>query len=137
MANLNKVFLIGNLTRDPELSFTPNGNAVGKIGMAVNRVWKQNNEKKEETTFVDVTIWGKSAEAVHKYVKKGNPLFVEGRLHFHQWETQEGAKRSKLDVVAERVQFINAKTNTSGPEMAEETMGANFSTEGDDDDVPF
>ena len=110
MANLNKVFLIGNLTRDPEVRYTPKGTAIAKLGMAVNRFWTtETGEKKEEVTFVDVDVFGRTAENVGQILRKGSPLFVEGRLRLDTWEDkQTGQKRNKLGVVAERVQFLGS-----------------------------
>src|SRR4051812_38719327 len=108
MANLNKVLLIGNLTRDPELKYLPNQPAVCDFGLAVNRTWTgQDGTKKEETTFVDCSCFGKTAEILSKYKKKGDPLFVEGRLKLDQWEAQDGGKRSKMRVIVENFQFLN------------------------------
>lgn len=107
MANLNKVFLIGNLTRDPELRYTPNGTAVANLGLAVNRRFKDSSgELKEEVCFLTVTVWDKQAEACCQYLKKGRPVFVEGVLQSRFWETNDGQKRSAIDVRAERVQFL-------------------------------
>jgi len=108
MASFNKVILMGNLTRDPELRYTPKGMAIAKIGLAVNRVWtNEAGEKKEEVTFVDVDMFGRTAENVAQYMKKGRPIMVEGRLKLDQWDDKTtGAKRSKLGVVAETVQFL-------------------------------
>ncbi|HEV2695853.1 MAG TPA: single-stranded DNA-binding protein [Verrucomicrobiae bacterium] len=108
MASFNKVILMGNLTRDPELRYTPKGTAIAKIGLAVNRVWtNEAGEKKEEVTFVDVDVFGRTAENVGQYMRKGRPIMVEGRLKLDQWDDkQTGAKRSKLGVVAETVQFL-------------------------------
>ncbi|MBT6381672.1 MAG: single-stranded DNA-binding protein, partial [Opitutales bacterium] len=107
MPNFNKVFLMGNLTRDPELRATPSGTAVCQFGLAVNRVYNNSNgERQEETTFVDVEAWGRQAETVSKYVSKGHPLFVEGRLKLDSWENKEGEKRSKMKVVLENMQLI-------------------------------
>ena len=108
MASFNKVILAGNLTRDPELRYTPKGMAVVKLGMAVNRTWKsESGETKEEVTFVDVDVFGRTAENVGQYMRKGRPIMVEGRLKLDQWDDkQTGAKRSKLGVVAETVQFL-------------------------------
>ncbi len=111
MANLNKVFLIGNLTRDPELRYTPNGTAVASFGMAVNRTWTgQSGEKKEEVCYVDINAFGRRAEVINEYLNKGNPIFIEGRLQFNQWETKDGQKRNTLRVVAENFQFIGGTT---------------------------
>jgi single-strand DNA-binding protein len=106
MASLNKVLLIGRLTRDPEKRSTPSGMTVAELGVAVNRRYRASNgEDREETCFVNVTVWGKQAEACAEYLRKGSPLFVEGRLKLDEWE-KDGQKRSKLGVVAERVQFL-------------------------------
>jgi single-strand DNA-binding protein len=110
MANFNKVLLMGNLTRDPEVRYTPKGTAVAKIGLAVNEVYSTDQgEKKEFTTFVDIDVWGRQAETLAQYVSKGSPLFVEGRLRLDTWDDKEsGQKRSKLKVVCDRFQFIGA-----------------------------
>jgi single-strand DNA-binding protein len=108
MANLNKVMLMGNLTRDPELKYLPSQTAVCDFAMAVNRTWTgQDGVRKEETTFVDCSCFGKTAEVLSKYKKKGDPLFVEGRLKLDQWEAQDGSKRSKMRVIVENFQFLN------------------------------
>jgi single-strand DNA-binding protein len=109
MPNLNKVFLMGNLTKDCDLAYTANGTAICKLGLAVNRRWTQDGQQKEDVTFIDCTAWGKTGEALAKYLKKGRPVFIEGRLKLEQWETKEGAKRSKLGVVVEGFQFIDGK----------------------------
>ena len=108
MANFNKVILAGNLTRDPELRYTPKGTAIAKIGLAVNRVWtNEAGEKKEEVTFVDVDIFGRTAENVGQYMRKGRPILIEGRLKLDQWDDkQTGQKKSRMGVVAETVQFL-------------------------------
>ncbi|MFH0838802.1 MAG: single-stranded DNA-binding protein [Candidatus Omnitrophota bacterium] len=106
MATLNKVLLIGNLTRDPELRYTPSGAAVCNFSMAINRTFVlQSGEKREETCFVRVVVWGKQAENVNQYLSKGSQVFVEGRLQYRTWE-QEGQKRSTIEVIADRVQFL-------------------------------
>ena len=111
MANLNKVMLMGNLTRDPEVRYTPKGTAVAELGMAVNRVFTaENGEKREETTFVDVTLWGRTAEIAGEYLKKGRPVFIEGRLQLDTWDDkQTGQKRSKLKVVGEAMQLLGSR----------------------------
>ena len=107
MANLNKVFLIGNLTRDPELRYIPSGTAVADFGLAINRNWTSPDGKKhEEATFVDVTLWARQAELASEYLSKGKLVFIEGRLQLDQWQDKEGQKRSKLRVVGERMQFL-------------------------------
>ena len=110
MASFNKVILVGNLTRDPELRYTPKGTAIAKIGVSVNRVWTtETGEKKEEVTFVDVDVFGRTAENVGQYMRKGRPMLVEGRLKLDQWDDkQTGQKKSKLGVVAETVQFLGS-----------------------------
>lgn len=114
MANFNKVLLMGNLTRDVELRHTQSGMALAKFGLAVNRKWSQNGEQKESTCFVDLTAWGRQAEVLNQYVKKGSQLFVEGRLEYSTWEGEDGKKRSKLEVVVENFQFIGAARGGAG-----------------------
>ena len=111
MANLNKVMLIGNLTRDPEIKYTPKGTAIADIGLAVNRNYTtEAGEKREEVTFVDVELWGRQAEIVGEYCKKGRPIFVEGRLKLDTWDDkQTGQKRSKLKVVGEQIQLLGSR----------------------------
>ena len=109
MASLNKVFVIGNLTRDPELRYIPSGSAVATFTVAVNRVYKsQSGEKKEQTSFLRVVVWGRRAEVCGEYLSKGSPVFVEGRLQSRDWETQEGQKRNTVEIVADNVQFLRA-----------------------------
>jgi single-strand DNA-binding protein len=105
MANLNKVMLMGNLTRDPELRYTPSGTAVTDFGMAINRKYKD----QDETTFVDCVAWARTAEVISEYLKKGRPIFVEGRLTFESWEGRDGQKRNKLKVTVESFQFIGGR----------------------------
>lgn len=109
MANFNKVILIGNLTRDPELRYTPKGTAIAKIGLAVNRTWKtETGETREEVTFVDVDAFGRQAETLGQYMKKGRPILIEGRLRLDTWEDkQTNQKRSKLGIVLESFQFLD------------------------------
>jgi single-strand DNA-binding protein len=108
MASYNRVILVGNLTRDPELRYIPSGTAVSDIGLAVNdRRKNANGEWVEETTFVDVTLWGRTAEVASEYLSKGSPILIEGRLRLDQWE-QEGQKRSKLKVTGDRMQMLGA-----------------------------
>jgi single-strand DNA-binding protein len=116
MASFNKVVLVGNLTRDPELRYTPKGTAIAKIGLAVNRVWtNEAGEKKEEVTFVDVDVFGRTAENVGQYMRKGRPILIEGRLKLDQWDDkQTGQKKSKLGVVAETVQFLGSPAGAEG-----------------------
>lgn len=147
MASFNKVVLVGNLTRDPELRYTPKGTAIAKIGLAVNRVWTNDaGEKKEEVTFVDVDIFGRTAENVGQYCRKGKPVLIEGRLKLDQWDDkQTGQKKQKLGVVAELVQFLSSgeKTESSPaatPHRSEPPDAARANQESpppESDDVPF
>jgi len=132
MASYNKVLLMGNLTRDPELRFTPSGSALAKFGLAVNRKYKAGDEWKEEVCFVDITVWGKQAENCAEYLSKGRPVFVEGRLQFSSWETDDGQKRNKLEVVAEKVQFLGRPEGGGKSGMAPEMDDMPVK-----DDIPF
>lgn len=117
MASFNKVILVGNLTRDPEVKYVGSGTAVCEIGLAVNRTWydKTANEKKEETTFVDVTLWGRQAEVAGQYLSKGRPVLIEGRLQLDTWEDREsGKKRSKLRVVGEGMTMLGSGGGNQG-----------------------
>ena len=117
MANLNKTLLIGNLTRDPEIRYTPQGTAIAEFGLAVNRVWNDNDgNRQEEVTFVDVQLWARLAEIAQEYLRKGNPVFIEGRLKLDTWDDrQSGQKRSKLRVVGENLQLLGGKRNDGTP----------------------
>jgi single-strand DNA-binding protein len=148
MASYNKVMLLGNLTRDPEVKYTPKGSAVADIGLAVNRTYTTDGgEKREETTFVDVTMWGRQAEIAGEYLKKGRPLFVEGRLQLDTWDDkQTGQKRSKLRVVCENFQMLGSRdgggeggggggrSSGGGSRPAKSAPAAEESA---DDDIPF
>jgi single-strand DNA-binding protein len=116
MANLNKVMLIGNLTRDPELKYTPKGMAIAQLGLAVNRVWSNEaGEKQEEVTFIDVEMFGRKAEVAAEYLKKGRPVFIEGRLKLDSWDDKAtGQKRSKLKVVGESLEFLGSREGGGG-----------------------
>jgi single-strand DNA-binding protein len=111
-ANLNKVFLAGNLTRDPEVRYIPSGTAVSDLRLAVNESYRESgsSEWKERTLFVDVVVWGRQAETAGEYLSKGSPVLVEGRLQLDEWETPQGEKRSKMRVRADRLQFLSAPT---------------------------
>ena|SRR3954471_23059207 len=150
MASFNKVILLGNLTRDPEVRYTPKGTAVTELGMAVNRVYTaENGEKREETTFVDVTLWGRTAEIAGEYLKKGRPVFIEGRLQLDTWDDkQSGQKRSKLKVVGEGLQLLGGRPGGGGGGGGDEEGGSRSSrpapppkaaapSEPDDDEIPF
>lgn len=115
MASFNRVILLGNLTRDPELRYIPSGTAVTEVGLAVNDRRKgANGEWIEETTFVDVTLWGRTAEIATEYLSKGSPVLIEGRLKLDSWQDKEGQKRSKLKVIGERMQMVGAKGQGGG-----------------------
>ncbi len=108
MANLNKVLLIGRLTRDPELRYIQSGSAVAEFGLAVNREWNTpQGEKREQTCFVDVVVYGRGAEILHQYMKKGRQIFIEGRLDFSEWKDKDGNRKTKLRVVSENFQFLD------------------------------
>jgi len=117
--NYNKVLLAGNLTRDVSLSYLPSQTAVAEFGLAINRNYTVNNEKKQEVCFVDCKAFGKPAETLGKYCKKGNPLFVSGRLTFDSWTNKDGQKCSKLRVTVEEFQFIGGKAETAGTNVNE------------------
>ncbi|MCH2059080.1 MAG: single-stranded DNA-binding protein [Verrucomicrobiales bacterium] len=153
MASVNKVILVGNCTRDPEVRFTPKGTAVTDLGLAMNRYYSSDGgEKREETTFVDVTLWGRQAEVAGEYLKKGRPVYIEGRLQMDSWEDKNsGQKRSKLKVVGEQMQLLGSRDGgggggfqqgresapaQQGSQEPAENDGAQFSS-GDDDDIPF
>lgn len=129
MASYNRVILIGNLTRDIEVRHTPSNQAVANFGLAINRKYSTSaGERKEETTFVDCEAWGKTGEAMGKYLTRGRPVFVEGRLKLDNWEDKDGSKRSKLKVVVESFQFIDS----GGKPKAESAA-----TTDDDEQIPF
>ena len=117
MANVNKVILIGNVTRDPEVKFTSKGSAVADLGLAINRNYTlDNGEKREETTFVDVELWGRLAEIAGEYAKKGRPVYIEGRLRMDTWDDKaSGQKRSRMKVVGENLQLLGSRTGGDAP----------------------
>jgi single-strand DNA-binding protein len=141
MASFNRALLMGNLTRDPELRYLPNGSAVANMSMAMNRTYKsQTGEMKDEVTYVRVVVWGKQAEACAEYLSKGSPVFVEGRLQSRLWETEDKQKRSVLEVVAERVQFLGRKRGgEEAPGTVDETSGVPgpAAPAASEDDIPF
>ncbi len=125
MASLNKVILIGNLTRDPEIKFTPKGSAVCDMGLAVNRRWTTDSgEKQDEVTFLDIVLWGKTAELAGQYLKKGRSVCIEGRLQMDSWEDKtSGQKRSKIKIVGENLIFLDSKPGGGGPRGGDEEGG--------------
>ena len=129
MSNYNKVLLMGRLTRDPELRYTPQGTPVAEIGIATNREFLVGTERRKDTTFVDVTLWRRQAEVVCQYLKKGAPIFIEGHLSFDTWETQDGQKRYRLRVIADNFQFLGGRQEgdssrgSSGEELSQQGEG--------------
>ena len=122
-ASLNRVLLIGNLTRDPELRYLPSGQAVTSFTVAVNRVYTSGTgEKKEDTSFIRVVVWARRAEVCNEYLRKGSPVFVEGRLQSRSWEAQDGTKRSALEVIANNVQFLSRGGGRGAVGAAEEAV---------------
>ena len=132
MASFNKVLLMGNLTRDPELRYTASGAAVASFGLAVNRKFKQGEEWKDEVCFVDITVWGKQGEKCAQYLNKGSLVFLEGRLNYQTWEADGGQKRNKLEVVANNVQFLTRQ----GDKVSMDPGSASTSSSSADD-IPF
>jgi len=128
MASFNKVILMGNLTRDPELRYNPNNTAVASFSLALNRKYKQGEEWKEEVSYIDVVVFGKQAENCSQYLSKGSSALVEGRLQQRRWETDDGQKRNKVEVVANSVQFMPKKQGGTEPEMGDAI---------DEGDIPF
>jgi len=147
LANFNKVILVGNLTRDPELRYTPANQAVANLGLAVNSNYTTaSGEKREEVGFFRIVVWGRQAEACSQYLTKGRSVLVEGRLQSRSWETEDGQKRSAVDVVAERVQFLGGRTEEGGFERSqspqrEESPKKEFQKEEikdeEEEEVPF
>lgn len=151
MASLNKVLLIGNLTRDPELRYIPSGAAVTSFTIAMNRVYKlQTGDKKEEVSFVRVVVWARLAEVCNDYLKKGNPVFVEGRLQSRSWDGPDGQKRNTLEVIATNIQFLKAGTgrdkdipDAGGSDVKEEIPEiqledvSELKSKGGEEEVPF
>ncbi len=140
MATVNKVMLLGNLTRDPELRYTPQGMAVCGFALALNHVYtnKQTGQRVEEVTFIDIDAWGRTAELCAEYLKKGRSAFVEGRLKQDRWDAPDGRKMNKIKVVAERVTFVGARPAASGeaPAPAPEPPAA-AEDAAPPDDIPF
>jgi single-strand DNA-binding protein len=144
MPDFNRVFLMGRLTKDPELRYTAGGAPVANLRMAINRVYQsQAGEKKEEVCYVTVVVWRKQAEAAGEYLKKGDPLFVEGRLQSKSWETEDKQKRTVLEVVADRVQFLNrgkgggAEGGSHEASVEEEGVAPGPAASGSEEDIPF
>jgi len=148
MASLNKVLLMGNITRDIELRYTPRGTAVADISIAINRSWKDDSgNRQDETTFVDCTLWGKTAELAHKYLAKGRGIFVEGRLQMESWDDKDtGKKRTKMKIIGENIQFLpsgdrNASQSSSQssppPQSSHTSQAPPPSYASEENDIPF
>lgn len=136
MANYNRVILAGNLTRDPELRYIPNGQPVTNFTVAINRNYTtQSGERREETSFIPIVVWGKQAETCNQYLSKGRAVLVEGRLQQRSWETQEGQRRSIIEVVADRVVFLGGAKPPEGETAEEEVSEPQEINKGED--VPF
>lgn len=135
MSSFNRVILVGNVTRDPELRHIPSGTAVADIGIAVNDRVKRGDEWVDEATFVDVTLWGRTAEIANEYLHKGAPVLIEGRLKLECWE-KDGRKHSKLKVVGERLQLLGSKGGGGGGEQQAVAVGSDYQPP-DDTDCPF
>lgn len=136
--NVNRVFLAGHLTRDPEPRYLPSGTAVASFGMAINRKWKgEGGEDKDEVCYVEIVFFGKRAEVISEYFKKGSPIFVEGRLKFEQWESKDGQKRSTLKVVADNFQFVGGGKGGNS-RVQQETAGAAIGdSDINEEEIPF
>ena len=133
MAGLNRVFLMGNLTRDPELKYTQSGLAVCDIRLAVSQKWRSNQgEDREETLFIDISVFGRQAETTSEYLKKGRSALIESRLKLDQWTSQDGQKRSKISVVADRVQFLGGRPPDQSPQGVPQESAPES-----EDDIPF
>ncbi len=129
MASYNKVIMVGNLTRDIQLSFLPSGVPAGEAGIATNRKWTKDGEKREEVCFIDLRVYGKQAETMSQYCQKGSPILIEGRLQLDQWEDKQGQKRSKHRIVVERFQFLGTAQDSAAPQPASQDVVG--------DDTPF
>ncbi len=143
MASLNRVILIGNLTRDPEMRFTPSGTSVSNFGLAVNRRWtNREGERVDQVDYFNIVVWAKLAELCNEYLAKGSPVAIEGRLQSRSWETEEGQKRSVVEIVAENVQFLarpSVKERTDSLSDANSVPGKEIETDEPslDEDIPF
>ncbi len=149
MASYNKVILMGNLTRDPELQYLPSGTAVARVGLAVSHVYndRQSGERKEDVCFVDLDAFGRTAEVINEYFQKGRPILVEGRLRFQSWETDDGQRRSKHSVMVDRFEFVGSRQDSDGGGAYDQAAPASASPSSEfsgeegssttDDDIPF
>jgi len=136
MTSFNKVILMGNLTRDPEVRYTPNGIAVASFAIAINRKYKQGDETKEEVSYIDIVVFGKQAESCGQYISKGDSVLIDGRLQQRRWETEEGQKRRKVEVVAQSVNFM-PKRSSSGQGASHGHAEPAPEVPVDEGDIPF
>lgn len=137
MISFNKVILIGNLTRDPEVRFTPSGTPVANFRIAVNHRYKQGGETKDDVCYIDIVVFGKQAESCGQFLNKGDGVIVDGRLQERRWETDDGQKRSKYEIVAQQVRFLPKRQAAVGPAAGEAAAGAPSEDAAVEDDVPF
>ena len=144
MSGFNKVILLGNLTKDPEIRYTPNGTAVANFSLAVNRRFKQGGDIKDEVCYVDIVVFGKQAESCSQYINKGDSVLIDGRLQQRRWETEDGQKRSRMEVVAQSVQFMPKRQGaaTVPHDFVPEDVGSGANSAGPfndvvEDDIPF
>lgn len=142
MSGFNKVILLGNLTRDPEIRYTPNGTAVANFSLAVNRRFRQGGEVKEEVSFIDIVVFGKQAETCGQYINKGDSVLIDGRLQQRRWETEDGQKRNKIEVVAQSIQFMPRRQGAAAGITSDESVISDSSLSGTsdnimEDEVPF
>ena len=137
MNSFNKVILLGNLTRDPEVRYTPSGTAVASFAIAVNRKYKQGEETKDEVSYIDIVVFGKQAENCGQYISKGDGILVEGRLQQRRWETEDGQKRSKVEVVAQSVTFMPKRAGQAGQGVRQDQQEPAPEPPVDEGDIPF
>jgi len=135
MNGFNKVILMGNLTRDPEIRYTPNGTPVANFSIAINRRFRQGGELKDEVCYIDIVVFGKQAETCGQYINKGDSVLIDGRLQQRKWETEDGQRRNKIEVVAHSVQFMPRRSQQAGP--VEEIDDTGTATDIPEDDIPF
>ncbi|HEX9114271.1 MAG TPA: single-stranded DNA-binding protein [Nitrospirota bacterium] len=137
MTSFNKVILLGNLTRDPEVRYTPNGIAVASFAIAVNRKYKQGDETKEEVSYIDIVVFGKQAESCGQYINKGDSVLIDGRLQQRRWETEDGQKRNKIEVVAQSVNFMPKRSSGGGQGQGHGHAEPAPEAPVDEGDIPF
>jgi single-strand DNA-binding protein len=137
MVSFNKVILLGNLTRDPEVRYTPNGTAVASFAIAVNRRYKQGDETKDEVSYIDIVVFGKTAENCGQYLNKGDAILVDGRLQQRRWETEDGQKRSKVEVVAQTVNFMPKRSGQAPPRTGDSQAEPMPEPPAGDEEIPF